>query len=272
MNQSGLNPLQQELALGHQGEPHPDSDLLAAFAEAALLPREREQLLDHLAVCAECREVLTVAAEAAPEAPAPKLFLVPRRALPPPRVWLPWASVAAGLLVVCSAALLYHQQQFSRKHAEVAVNEPPQLSAPALQPSSPELKQAHANFANAAPESTPSSASLAPATRPHWRINSTGQPERSFGDGAWQAVLPREQAKMRVVAVFGAEVWIGGENARLYHSIDNGATWKLVALPSKDGRTHTIAHVHFQTARAGTLEAEDGIVWTTSDGGVTWNE
>ena len=291
--------------------------------------------------------MLAVAAEAAPEAAAaPKPFLVPRRALPPPRVWLPWASIAAGLLIVCSAVLLYQQRQASQKHAEVATNKPAQQPAPALQQllplPTPEVKQARVKpanppavkqpqapsaseempavvamkenqneaakqsdvglqsstsfsntqigqsathgpamrnnasvyspaFANAAPERASSAAPLVFDARPHWRINGTGQAERSFGDGAWQAVLPQEQAKMRVIAVFGSDVWIGGENARLYHSTDNGATWKLIALPSKDGRSHTIAHIHFQTAQSGTVESEDGIVWTTSDGGATWN-
>lgn len=311
------------------------------------MPREREQLLDHLALCAECREVLTVAAEATPETAAtPKPFLVPRRALSPQRVWLPWASIAAGLLIAFSAALLYHQQHSSQKRAEVAVNEPAQLPPSALQQPSPlhypepnktlikpanpsAVKQpqapstneempaavamkenqneaakqssfglqssngfsntqigqatvhgpsaqnnasAHSSsaFANATPERALSLASTS-AQRPHWRINSIGQPERSIGDGAWQSVLPQEKSRMRVVSIFGFEVWIGGENSRLYHSTDNGATWKLVALSSKDGRTHVIAHIHFQTAQCGTVEAEDGIVWTTSNGGATWN-
>lgn len=281
MNRSDLNPLQQELARGHQGKPHPDPDLLTAFAEGALLERERRQLLDHLAVCAECREVLFVAAEAAPEtAAAPKLFLVPRRALPPRPVWVPWASIAAGLLVVCSATLLYQQIQTLQKHAEVAVNEPEKMPAANAQlgqaavhgPSAQNNALAYAPSAlsSAAQERTSPFASTS-AQRPHWRINGIGQAERSIGDDAWQSVLPREQSKMRVVSVFGNDVWIGGENARLYHSTDNGATWKLAALPSKDGRTRAIAHIRFQSAQSGVVEAEDGILWTTSNGGVTWN-
>jgi hypothetical protein len=348
VNRLKLNPLQQELARGRQGGPHPDPDLLTAFAEGALMPRERRQLFEHLAVCSECREVLSVATEAAPEAAAtPKPFLVPRRALPSRPVWLPWASIAAVLIVACSAILLYQQNQASQKHAEVAANGHTQIPVAALQqPSplpSPELKKtlikpamppaakqpqapsaseempaliamkenlneaaqqsnfglqssnsfsntqigqtpahgpsvqnnasvyAPSAFANATPERAYSTASLAPVARLHWRINSIGQPERSFGDGAWQSVLPQEQSKMRVVSVFGSEVWIGSENARLYHSTDNGATWKLIALPGKDGRSHTIAHIHFQTAQSGTVEAEDGTLWTTSNGGATWN-
>jgi photosystem II stability/assembly factor-like uncharacterized protein len=98
-----------------------------------------------------------------------------------------------------------------------------------------------------------------------------GRVERSFGDGAWQPVLASEGTKMRVVSVFDEEIWVGGENARLYHSSDNGNTWSMVPLPIKNGAAPTIVHIRFQTLRAGTVEAADGTSWTTDDGGVTWN-
>ena len=47
--------------------PHPDPDLLTAFAEQSLTEREKSQVLDHLAQCAECREVMKVAAAPAAE-------------------------------------------------------------------------------------------------------------------------------------------------------------------------------------------------------------
>jgi Carboxypeptidase regulatory-like domain/Putative zinc-finger len=37
---------------------HPDADQLSLFAEGAATPREREQMLAHLAGCAECRQVM----------------------------------------------------------------------------------------------------------------------------------------------------------------------------------------------------------------------
>src|SRR6267154_5355521 len=41
--------------------PHPDADLLTAFAEQALSAPEREEVLHHLALCGNCREVLSLA-------------------------------------------------------------------------------------------------------------------------------------------------------------------------------------------------------------------
>lgn len=112
---------------------------------------------------------------------------------------------------------------------------------------------------------------VASSARPHWRIDSMGHAERSFGDGAWQPALPNETAKMRIVCVFDAEVWVGGENALLYHSSDNGNSWSMVPLPMKNGTGHIIVHIRFQTPQAGTIEASDGTSWTTQDSGVSWN-
>src|SRR5882724_9048405 len=38
--------------------PHPDPDLLAAFAENALPDTDRARLLHHLGTCPDCREIL----------------------------------------------------------------------------------------------------------------------------------------------------------------------------------------------------------------------
>ncbi len=342
---SVTNPLRQALARCHNAGPHPDAGVLTALAEGSLLQRERQQLLAHLADCADCREILGAAAGAALSSAEDLNPFVPTRPLrPAQREWLPWGSLAAGLVIACAAVLFYQNKPAVQKNTEMANKEAVQLPAPTLQraqptpslamngtlgktvdrqaakplqaplrsrkmyanvaqedqvqsaknsgfslgssylpsaeagavaPSSaPALKAAPAPsasaFVNATTERALTSASMTAAARPHWRINSAGRPERSFDDGAWQAVLPNEPSKMRVVSVFDGEVWIGGDNSRLYHSIDNGTTWTLVALPEKDGPEHSIAHIRFQTAQSGTVESEDGTVWTTSDGGSTW--
>ena len=46
---------------------HPDAESLNAFAEQALGDRERGQIVEHLAVCSRCREVVFLAQEAAVE-------------------------------------------------------------------------------------------------------------------------------------------------------------------------------------------------------------
>lgn len=82
---------------------HPDADLLSAFAEQALTAREREQVMAHLASCATCRDVVSLAApplaEAATSQPVPK-----------PALWnwsvLRWGAVAATAVIVAFAVTI----------------------------------------------------------------------------------------------------------------------------------------------------------------------
>jgi len=131
----------------------------------------------------------------------------------------------------------------------------------------------------ATPQSLPFSVGGAPpaaskvtaaAPQRHWRISAEGRVEFTFGGDAWQAALAEEGARMRVVSVVGATVWVGGDQMRLYRSADNGATWARIALPAKTRGEHAITHVRFRDADTGTVEADDGTAWNTADGGRTW--
>jgi hypothetical protein len=275
MMRSKLNPLQQELANLPGTGPHPDFDILTAFAEGKLLARERDEVLAHLSACAACRELLSTAA-AAQQQPVTELkpYLVARPTPPPLKTWLPWVSIAATILVACATVLFYKYKVDFSGHTTVAEKNSasgsssiPPTPAPdhhAATPAQPTALSAAGSGSQA------SQVSDIPATRPHWRINNAGQPERSYDGGSWQAVLPDEKSKMRVISVFDADVWIGGENTTLYHSPDNGLTWKQVNLPQKNGREHAITHIHFQSAQAGKVEAADGTSWSTVNAGVTW--
>lgn len=99
---------------------HPDADLLTAFAEQALSPTEREGVLEHLARCGDCRELIVLALPAVDTATPPivaeaeaGLATPSRTGAPAPRklsfAWpsLRWAALAAGV-VVAGAVLLTH--------------------------------------------------------------------------------------------------------------------------------------------------------------------
>ncbi len=77
--------------------PHPDANVLTAFAESSLLPAERTAVLDHLSYCAECREVLAFALPAMEAGQA--VLPVPRRSR---LSWpiLRWAFVSAGIVAL----------------------------------------------------------------------------------------------------------------------------------------------------------------------------
>jgi hypothetical protein len=95
-----------------QAVKHFDANLLAAFVEKTLTARERTEVLNHLAQCAECREVvaLTVPAEVEVAQPA---------RLAAQRGWSVWPTVRWGALAAALGAVaivvVLHQYPSSRQ-------------------------------------------------------------------------------------------------------------------------------------------------------------
>jgi len=88
--------------------PHPDPDLLTAFAEQALSARERIPVLDHLARCGQCREVVALAI---PPTQSPALVSGKDTTNVRKAPWfrwhtLRWGALAACLVIVASAMLM----------------------------------------------------------------------------------------------------------------------------------------------------------------------
>ena len=78
---------------------HPDADLLTAFAERSLPDRERTVVLEHLARCGDCREIVALA--------LPAIESVQTTIRPSPSGWftwpaLRWGFVTAGVVAVAS--------------------------------------------------------------------------------------------------------------------------------------------------------------------------
>lgn len=99
------------------GEPaHPDANILTAFAEQSLAATERDGVLEHLALCGDCRDAVVLAlpaenAGALPVAAESEAAPISRVTKPAPRkifAWpsLRWAALAAGVAVVGSVLLL----------------------------------------------------------------------------------------------------------------------------------------------------------------------
>ncbi len=85
---------------------HPDPDLLAAFAEKSLNDRERSLVLQHLADCPDCRDVVSLAMPAIDAAPAPVLSAGGSWWLSWPV--LRWGALAACVVVVSAAVTLHY--------------------------------------------------------------------------------------------------------------------------------------------------------------------
>ena len=127
------------------GETHPDADLLTAFAEKALGERERAQVLDHLAACAACREVVALAL---PQEEGEQAVAAPQGI----RGWvLRWQTAAAlATVAVAAIALLTIPDAYFRSRAPVQVAKSPATSAAAREESSAAANQPAHSEADAA--------------------------------------------------------------------------------------------------------------------------
>ncbi|MBB5058759.1 hypothetical protein HDF16_003473 [Granulicella aggregans] len=268
MKQTESNPLRVELARMAGALPHPDEDVLTAFAEGALLERERESVMEHLAGCSECREILSLTAAAAPEATV--LHVVPTG--PTQKRWLPWLAAAAAVVLVSSAALIYVRGReingLPQQSPEIAVQGIGRREPDSARPDAPAVQSAEPMPGLATSEAATGNSET--VGRTHWRINEAGHAERSLGNGTWQAVLPNDSARIRVISVSGSDVWLGGEKLHLCHSNDDGATWHCEQLPTKNSSASVLAHIRFRDLQTGVVEATDGTRWETGDGGRTW--
>ncbi len=122
--------LQETARLGS----HPEPDLLAAFVEKSLNDRERAQVLQHLADCVDCREVVTLAT---PEAlPTPLPTAATSRWLSWPV--LRWGALAACVVVVSAAVTLRYGR---RSAGESSVAERIPAAAPASLPAEANVQQ-----------------------------------------------------------------------------------------------------------------------------------
>jgi len=144
----------QRLQATEKAGVHPDPDLLTAFAEKSLGERERVLVLEHLANCAVCREVVSLSLpqlelqQAAVAAAAPVRFAWSKSPL------LRWGAVAACLAIVGTVALMH--RGLSEKQLAVASKEEPaptvaEQSAPKLQTAEPERQ----TVAKMEPQSAP---------------------------------------------------------------------------------------------------------------------
>lgn len=82
---------------------HPDADMLTAFVERALPDAERTKVLEHLARCADCRDVVALAQ---PEITGPtQAVLVPSKGNLLRWPVMRWAAVAACLVIGAAISL-----------------------------------------------------------------------------------------------------------------------------------------------------------------------
>ena len=121
--------------------PHPDPDVLTAFAEHSLSAAERERVLEHLARCGNCRELVALSIPPMESVPQPLAAEESESTFPvasnagaktggqrPWFAWpgLRWAALAAGLMVA-GGILLMHP---GKRNAGPEANQQPASTVP----------------------------------------------------------------------------------------------------------------------------------------------
>ena len=96
-------------AMPSAAQAHPDADLLTAFAERSLAESEREQVMEHLAHCGDCRDVVAIALPATEDVASVRSAQVRSGWLSWPV--LRWGVVVAGVAVVTSIGILQYRQR-----------------------------------------------------------------------------------------------------------------------------------------------------------------
>jgi len=209
-------------------DPHPDADLLTAFAERSLGAPERDHMIQHLARCGDCREVVS-------------------RALPPQLQSQPladtnwfrwtlfrgsalrWATVAAGVVLIVSIGILQVRRQ---RPSELAVNvfkgkqatptpapssQPsPQMALPQTQVQKDELALPRSRTAMAEnkSEKNPEKKSARPeATAPQPRANPAVAASGSLAAAPRQNQTPSQQ--VAVIAGSSQTIEVQTENAQV---------------------------------------------------------
>jgi hypothetical protein len=172
---------------------HPDPDLITAFVENALAPRDRNQILAHLSHCADCREIISFSLPEHSEA-------VSRAARPAGSLWrswpvLRWGALAACVVIVGAAVMLRHE---SPKSQEIAA-QAPQVQAldekVAPSPAPPELQGAD-QVAGQSSGATREVLSAPPSARLRKKIAAATNepPSKDAGSTVAEGSAPREAA------------------------------------------------------------------------------
>ena len=190
-------------------QAHPEADLLTAFAEQALSATERDGVLDHLALCGDCREAIALALPAADMVAAPiaseteavratSIRAKSERNFLTAFAWpgLRWAALAAGVAVAASVLLMHpgklNQATLSSVNRPVATTAPP-ASAPQIAPPSVPASSIPSSSVASSPTDQSAISVRTSARTNEARPNSEMRPFKKLNAG--EAVTPPHQAQ-----------------------------------------------------------------------------
>jgi hypothetical protein len=163
--------LRQRLQAGETARlQHPDADTLTAYVEQLLPLPERKLVLEHIAVCSDCREIVFLAIPenavvAGPEAVVPEALVPDAAAIPARRRWFltPGFGLAASIAAMAAAITLvieipHRNQPLAPSPAPVRVEgKLSKVEVPRLPQPESQNNQAAAKAAESSPAANPES-------------------------------------------------------------------------------------------------------------------
>jgi hypothetical protein len=225
--------------------PHPVPELLAAYAENSLPPDDRDNLLTHLAVCADCRDALYLA--------MPELDSQPvlRPSYKSPRLAVRWATLAASV-VILGAVLLTNREMFYQHSPTIQTyNAVPGVKTDKLADNTDKRKEPVADRAAAAPVALQSPAKVRPpfkhmTAKPQasMQFDQSGEVHLSAAPAANSAnqvsaarISPEEIAKDKKAE--SPVSWGLSLNGDVQRSFDFGKTWQRLPVTGSPFRAIT---------------------------------
>ena len=199
-----------------QHEMHPDTETLSAFTEQALNAKERGEVLEHLAACGRCRQVVALARE-----PAGAEVGVGRHAVARPRAW--WRSwsvalVPAAALAATAVIAFYIHERAVERNSDMAKLEQQQANEKtATPPQAPEQPPAQA--APPAPRSAPAKSPKA---------------ERTAGVPHMSGAVPDETAAAPPVDSIGGPIFSHDRPAEIRELQRHGMAFARAGAPADD--------------------------------------
>lgn len=250
--------VQQRLTSGQAG-PHPDPDLLTAFAENSLLEHERGIVLSHLSRCGDCR---TIVALVQPVADTPSIIAVERTS------WLRWPvlkwSAAVACVAVVGAAISLYREQPQKYQAPMQMERATPSEPRPETPAEPLAEKPDMRKPGATADRTETAAqSLSPAAPAQPLAKSTNAPARSAQTESVDKISGANQVEKK-------EMVVAGKAKAAPASEMSGAAAANVATMDRKSAASDMSLASVLAPRW-TLGA-DGTLQRSLDGGKSWSK
>jgi hypothetical protein len=248
----------------------PEPALLVAYLDRTLFYRDATAIDRHLETCNECTALLASMRERRAAEQASKTSRT--------RMTIVAAVVLVSLVGYGLWVLRPRSTRALVRNADPVRNEPapPAVSAPAPAPSPPSAAPKREARIMPAPTSNPAPPSRVDAPRQHqpaapvaprvmWRTRDQIVELSSDGGATWTTEHAADRPIRASVFVNADVAWVVGDSGLVLRRTKNG--WFGASAPAEGN----ITAVKASSPSRATVTLEDGRVFTTTNGGVTWS-